>query len=79
MSEIEEQDAAWGHWFRANGITPFDVRYEDLVADMEEVTRRLLDFLGVAVPGGTPIEPQHARQADAVNAEWAARYRQMVL
>ena len=36
-------------------------------------------LLGVAVPGDTPIEPQHARQADSVNAEWAARYRQMVL
>ena len=72
-------DAAWRRWFRANGITPFGVRYEGLVADMEAVTRRLLGFLGVAVPGDTPIEPQHARQADSVNAEWAARYRQMVL
>ena len=76
---IEEQNAAWRRWFRTNGITPFDVRYEDLVADMEAVTRRLLDFLGVAVPEDTAIAPQHERQADSVNAEWAARYREMVL
>ena len=79
VGEIEEENAAWRRWFRANGITPFDVRYEDLVADMEAVTRRLLGFIGAAVPGDTPIEPRHARQADSVNAEWAARYRQMVL
>jgi LPS sulfotransferase NodH len=75
VGEIEEQNAAWRRWFRANGITPFDVRYEDLVADMEGVTRRLLEFLGVAAPGDMAIEPRHARQADSVNAEWAARYR----
>jgi LPS sulfotransferase NodH len=79
VGEIEEQNAAWKRWFRANGLTPFGVSYEDLVADMEGVTRRLLEFLGVAVPEDAPIEPQHARQADSVNAEWAARYRQMVL
>jgi trehalose 2-sulfotransferase len=79
VGEIEEQNAAWRRWFRANGITPFDVRYEGLAADMEGVTRRLLEFLGVAVPGDTPIEPRHTRQADSVNSEWAARYRQMVL
>ena len=79
VAVIEEQNAAWRRWFRANGITPFGVGYEDLVADMEAVTRRLLGFLGVDVPGDTPIEPQHERQADSVSAEWAARYRQMVL
>jgi trehalose 2-sulfotransferase len=79
VNETEEQNAAWRRWFRRNGIAPFDVRYEDLVADMEGVTRRLLEFLGVAMPTDTPIEPKHARQADSVNAEWAARYRQMVL
>ena len=79
VGEIEEQNAAWRRWFRANGITPFAVRYEDLAADMEGVTRRLLQFLGVALPEDTPIEPGHARQADSVSAEWAARYRQMVL
>ena len=79
VGEIEEENAAWARWFRANGITPFEIRCEDLMADMEAVTRRLLGFLGVAVPGDTSIAPKHARQADSVNAEWAARYRQMVL
>jgi LPS sulfotransferase NodH len=79
VGEIEAQNAAWRRWFRTNGITPFAVRYEDLVADMEAVTRSVLGFLGVALPDDTPIKPQHERQADTVNAEWAARYRQMVL
>jgi LPS sulfotransferase NodH len=76
--EIEKNDAAWGRWFRANGITPFIVRYEDLVADMEGVTRGVLDYLGLAVPDDTPIEPQHSRQADSVNADWAASYRRAI-
>ena len=79
VGEIEEQNAAWRRWFRANGITPHHVSYEDLVADMEAVTRRLLGSLDVAVPEDTAIAPQHERQADSVNAEWAVRYRQMVL
>jgi LPS sulfotransferase NodH len=78
VGEIEEQNAAWRRWFRATGITVFEVTYEDLVADMQAVTRNVLGFLGVAASGDTPIEPQHARQADSVNADWAARYRQMV-
>jgi LPS sulfotransferase NodH len=73
--EVIRQNRAWRRWFAVNGIAPLRVRYEDLVDDMEAVTFRLLDSLGVEVPPGTTPEPKHSKQADAISAEWISRYR----
>ncbi|MFJ9245281.1 Stf0 family sulfotransferase [Streptomyces sp. NPDC101776] len=72
---IDEHNAGWERWFDAYGIHPHRIRYEDLSADPEAVTLRLLDHLGVALPAGSPITPSHQRQADRLNEEWAARFR----
>jgi LPS sulfotransferase NodH len=75
MKQVTRDDEAWRRWFSANGIQPFRVRYEDLAEDMEGMTRAVLAFLDVELPDDATIEPQHARQADAVNDEWARLYR----
>jgi trehalose 2-sulfotransferase len=51
------------------------VHYEELDADMAGVTHRILDFLGLDLPNGHKIVPQHQRQADGLNAQWIDRYR----
>jgi LPS sulfotransferase NodH len=73
--EVIRQNRAWRRWFTVNRIVPLRVCYEDLVDDMEAVTFRVLNFLGVEVPPGTTPEPKHSKQADAISAEWISRYR----
>jgi tetratricopeptide (TPR) repeat protein len=34
-----------GHWSRVSGLRTMEIRYEDLVADLEGESRRLVDFL----------------------------------
>ncbi|MEU9740525.1 Stf0 family sulfotransferase [Micromonospora chersina] len=74
LRTIAAHQAAWDTWFARYGITPHRVRYEDLAADPAGVTRGVLDALGLP-SAGVPVRPRHARQADALNAEWIARHR----
>ncbi|WP_410811531.1 Stf0 family sulfotransferase [Micromonospora sp. 067-2] len=73
---IREHDAAWESWFAAWGIRPLVVRYEELDTDMVATTRRILDFLGLALPAGRTIVARHQRQADDLNRQWIDRYRE---
>jgi trehalose 2-sulfotransferase len=76
--DLEAHNEGWRRWFERNGICPHEVRYESLSADMAGTARGVLAFLGIGLPADARLEPQHERQADGLNAEWAARYRQMV-
>jgi LPS sulfotransferase NodH len=76
LGEVTRQNEAAERWFAANGIEPHRVRYEDLVEDTEGVTRGVLAFLGVELPSGAMVEAQVVKQADGLNDEWAARYRE---
>jgi trehalose 2-sulfotransferase len=69
-------DGAWARWFAAHGIAPLRVVYEELAADPADVVEGVIARLGLErspVEGRAPMEL--ARQADAVNRDWAARYR----
>lgn len=72
---IQEHNAAWQRWLVAASLDACVVRYEELIADLTRVTGNVLAFLGLQVPGGWTARPLHARQADGLNEEWAARYR----
>ncbi|MET8832993.1 Stf0 family sulfotransferase [Micromonospora sp. NPDC004540] len=74
LRTVAEHQAAWNAWFARYGITPHRVRYEDLATDPAGVTLGVLDALGLP-SAGVPVRPRHARQADALNAEWIARHR----
>ncbi len=78
LAWLQEDRAGWEHWFRAERIEPFAISYETLIADMEGVTLDALEFLGLRMPEGSRLDPGPIRrQGDAVNAEWAARYREL--
>jgi trehalose 2-sulfotransferase len=68
----------WERWFRTHAMEPLPIRYEDLVTDMAGTTKRALAFLKVAAPATLRIEEPTARQADALNHEWATRYRALL-
>lgn len=71
---IEEHNAAWRNWFAAVGIEPYELRYEDLAADLTVAVTGVLDFLGLRLPAGRTLAARQLRQTDALNAEWIARY-----
>lgn len=73
---IDEHNTAWEDFFRGCGVTPVRVVYEDFVEDYEGTLRQLLAEIGVAVPDGLVVRaPTMRRQADALSAEWVARFK----
>jgi LPS sulfotransferase NodH len=75
FERVRDGARLWSDFFTRSGITPIAVTYEELDADYEGTVARVLSELGftdVAVP-----PPIHRRQADEVNAAWAARFRSM--
>ena len=78
VREAKAGRAGWERWFEAHGIQPLPMRYEDLVADKAGTTRRALAFLGIEVPADLRIQESTAKQADALNQEWAARYSSLL-
>ncbi|MEP6853017.1 MAG: Stf0 family sulfotransferase [bacterium] len=77
VQKINDDNAAWQAWFAASDVRPHRVRYEELVADMAGVTRGVLGFLSLALAEDQTISPRDQRQADELNDEWIARYRDM--
>jgi LPS sulfotransferase NodH len=77
VDELTESNERWQEWFTANGIEPLAITYEELAADTIGTSRRVLAFLGVEVPRDVKFLPRTAKQSDAVNDEWIARYRAM--
>jgi LPS sulfotransferase NodH len=75
VTTIREHNRAWRTWFRAFGIQPLAITYEDLVADVASVTRAILEFLGLQLPIDQLITPGDRQQADQLNHEWIERYR----
>jgi LPS sulfotransferase NodH len=75
LDTVAAHNAAWRAWFARYGITPHEITYEQLTADLTGTTRGVLTFLGLDPEAGRPIQPRHRRQADRLNEEWAARYR----
>jgi LPS sulfotransferase NodH len=72
---IDKFEASWNQWFAAHGLAPHQVVYEDLAADPLGTAHGVLDHLGLRVPPGRQLVVEHRRQADDVNADWAARFR----
>jgi LPS sulfotransferase NodH len=72
---IGEHNAAWEAWFASSGVLPHRVSYEELDGYLAGVTRGILDFLRLDVPGERLLVPRHERQADELSGRWIERYR----
>jgi LPS sulfotransferase NodH len=70
--------AGWDRYFAERGIEPYRVTYERLSADREQVIAELLDTAGIELPEPLSglIASRLQRQADGLNADWIARYRE---
>lgn len=72
---INRHEAAWQEWFADQGLSPYELTYEDLAEDPIGVTGAVLDHLGLVLPADRTITVRDHRQADDVNADWITRYR----
>lgn len=81
---MNTQNQAWEQLFDAQGIEPYRMSYETLVADFEGELGALLEFLEVpagAVDVAAAVAAStraHRKQRDGVSAEWRRRYRELV-
>lgn len=69
---IRDHNAAWRSWFDRQEVQPFLVTYEQLVHDGRTTVESIAGRLGVEVPAGWEPSSPHRKQADDVNAYWAA-------
>jgi LPS sulfotransferase NodH len=76
VHQIHVWDAAWERWFRAQGLDPEVVWYEDLSANPLNVVERVLAYLRLDTSAGAAVVPASdlRKQADAVNEQWITRY-----
>jgi len=70
-------EAEWVDWFAQEGITPLKITYDALSADPHAARARVLEVLGVEFEPESAAVPV-AKLADAVNQEWAERFRREV-
>ncbi len=72
---ITDHRDRWQRYFASNGITPLEVVYEDLVADMAGTVRQVLSFLGVPSASCPVPSPRLKAQADDITEQLLASYR----
>lgn len=76
LRAIEREERGWDDVFARLAIEPLEIVYEDFVASYEATLHRVLRAVGIPLPAGFRAPPPPiARQADALNEAWAARYR----
>jgi trehalose 2-sulfotransferase len=66
----------WQQYFNQNNITPFRIRYEELIANPEGTLKSIFDYLQVNFPAGALLPlPRLKKQADDLSEEWVSLYR----
>ncbi len=79
--QIEAHEAAWKEYFKACGVQPFEVVYEELVHSHEQydqIIRQILHYLDIPIPHSLAIpEPRYKKQADETSEEWVRQYLQL--
>ena len=80
LEEIQRQKIGWLRWFELNNITPFVLSYEDLITNTAGAVGSVVKLLDVQDDRGCEIYPPEVEKlGDAINIEWAARFRGEVL
>ena len=75
LSALRAEKVAWNRYFDTNGIVPIQIVYEKTLADPNTAVEAVCALMGV-----DPVQVDLAKvktkvQRDAVNDEWAQRYR----
>jgi len=75
LARLQQNAAHWNDWFAREGITAEALTYEDLAADPAGALAQVCRALEITPPPAGQIRPGVARLADAINLDWAARFR----
>jgi LPS sulfotransferase NodH len=76
LAEIQRQKIGWLRWFELNNITPFVLTYEDLITNTASAISSAVTLLDVQGDERCELHlPVIEKLSDAVNVEWAARFR----
>ena len=72
---VISHEQRWHEFFAQSGIVPLDIRYEDMVLAYKQTLQRVLDFIGVQLPAGTPLpSPRLKKQADEETDRLVQKY-----
>ena len=72
---IRVQEQGWEQMFGELGIAPFELCYEDAMADPEATARAVAAYLGVTLQPGAEVEvPPIRRQSQAGAQAWAEQH-----
>jgi LPS sulfotransferase NodH len=73
---VQDDRRSWTSAFASAGIEPRRIEYEQLAAGYEAVAGCVLEYLGLpAVDHKVFAQLEMQRQSDAINEEWAERFR----
>jgi LPS sulfotransferase NodH len=75
VTELEDHDAAWAHWFALQGVVPVSITYEMLSARPQATLALILSALGQDKTIAETVAPRTAKLADNESREWADRFR----
>ncbi|MEM8612588.1 MAG: Stf0 family sulfotransferase [Cyanobacteria bacterium P01_H01_bin.105] len=73
---VQRRNQKWRSFFEKYDLPFFEVVYEDLVKDFDEIMRQVIEFAGVDLPE-TDIEITKAtkKQGNKINERWLIYYR----
>ncbi|MCC7276353.1 MAG: hypothetical protein IT561_27055 [Alphaproteobacteria bacterium] len=75
LARIAAADQLWDNLFDANGVTPLELWYEDLLADPDTACRAVCALVGVKPRERFELsQSRFLRQDDPQKAEWRERY-----
>ena len=78
VARLTQFESSWRRHFQRVGAKPFEIAYEDLVANFEPTVRAILRFLDLPCSKEVLIAPPRLeRQADQVTEEWVERYQRI--
>jgi len=76
MDDILAQNARWQKFFALYDITPYEVVYEDLIVNTNEICQAICHAMVQHPNEDFTLEISPLKQQrDAINAEWKQRYR----
>ena len=75
QEDLRAFEGAWKSFFENAGIRPFEISYEELVANFEETAVAILRYLEIEIPAATQFRPRELKkQGDDLNQRWAEQF-----
>jgi len=78
VRQFAADEESWCRFFEATEIEPFEVVYEEFLANYESTVREILSYLNIAAPADLSVLPPRLNKlADQVSHDWVSRYQEL--